>query len=57
MLFVFLINIQAKSQNTPLTESFNYSKIEKHPRLLLSKEEDVVLKKAIANIPEFKKIE
>ena len=57
MLFVFLINIGAKSQTTPSTESFNYAKIAKHPRLLLSKEEDVVLKKAIAKIPEFKKID
>ena len=56
ILLTFLV-FQTQAQNAPLAETFNYSKIANHPRLLLSKEEDAVLKKAISEIPEFKKID
>jgi hypothetical protein len=50
-------SMQAKAQNTTPVETFNYAKIAKHPRLLLSSEDEVVLKKAIGAVPEFKKID
>ena len=57
LILLTLLVFQTQAQNTPLAETFNYSKIANHPRLLLSKEEDAVLKKAISEIPEFKKID
>ncbi len=57
VLFFVLMCIQTRAQNVPLTESFNYSKIASHPRILLNKEDELVLQKAISTIPEFKKID
>jgi hypothetical protein len=57
MLFFVLICFHMRAQNDPMVSSFNYSKIASHPRILLNKEDELVLQKAIGSIPEFKKID
>ena len=57
VLFMILLCLQTKAQNAPLAETYNYSKIANHPRLLLNKEDEQALKKAIGAVPEFKKID
>ena len=56
-LFMVLLCLQTNAQNPPLAETYNYSKIASHPRILLSKQDELVLQKAISSIPEFKKID
>jgi hypothetical protein len=56
-LFMVLLSLQTKAQNAPLAETYNYSKIANHPRLLLNKEDEQALKKSIGAVPEFKKID
>ena len=57
LLFVFVTSVFSHAQNTPLAETYNYAKIANHPRLLLNKEDEIALKKAIGTVPEFKKID
>ena len=57
VLFMALVCLQTKAQNDPLAETYNYSKIANHPRLMLNKDDELVLKKAIGAVPEFKKID
>lgn len=57
VLCLMLMCFQTKAQNAPLVESFDYSKIANHPRILLNKQDEIVLQKAIGTISEFKKID
>jgi hypothetical protein len=57
MLLSILSCFHSKAQDVPLNESINYSKVANHPRLLLSKDDEKVLLKAIANNPGYKKID
>ena len=57
-LFLTLIScIQTKGQAKKLIELYDYSQIVDHPRLLLRAEDESVVKFAINQNPEFKKID
>ncbi|TZF83186.1 hypothetical protein FW774_12900 [Pedobacter sp. BS3] len=54
---VSLCCIRVNAQTAAVTQSYNYSKIAAHPRLLLSKGEEKDIKASIQRNPEFKKID
>lgn len=55
-LFIFLSSLFINGQEKSISESFNYSEIAEHPRLLLNKNEEVKIIEAVNKKPEFKKI-
>lgn len=55
-LFIFLTSLCINGQEKSNAESFNYSEIAEHPRLLLNKDEEIKMVDAIIKKPEFKKI-
>ena len=57
LILITLLAVKTAAQNSPLVETFNYSKIANHPRLMLSKDDEVLLKNAIERTPEFIKID
>ncbi|MFD1629570.1 heparinase II/III domain-containing protein [Pseudopedobacter beijingensis] len=51
-MLVFCLHVKAQEP-----ESYNYSQIKEHPRLLLGKDEEKAIKTSIEKNPEFKKID
>ncbi|MCH5719675.1 hypothetical protein [Niabella hibiscisoli] len=56
-LHIFLFSLPATAQQTTGNQSYNYSKVSEHPRLLLKKGEELQVQSSIYKNTELKKVD